>query len=56
MTNMKFFAEAWTLEAQLLGFLSGSWCRGSSGGHGMSVAYDVTGMERKMGRRDHDQA
>jgi hypothetical protein len=39
------------VEAHLLGFLSGS-----SDGYGMSVAYEVTGVERKMDGRDYDQA
>ena len=48
--------QAWTLEAHLLGFFSGSWSCGSSDGRGMSVACEVAGVERKMDRRDHDQA
>ena len=52
----KVLMLAWTLEAHLLGFFSGSWCCGSSKGRGMSVACEVIGVERKMDRRDHDQA
>lgn len=52
----KVLMQAWTLEAHLLGFFSGSWCCGSSDGRGMSVACEVAGVERKMNRRDHDQA
>jgi hypothetical protein len=56
MIDIKFLPEAWTLEAHLLGFFSGSWRRGSSEGYGMSVVCEVAGVERKMDRRDHDQA
>lgn len=52
----KVLMQAWTLVAHLLGFFSGSWCRGYSDGHGMSVACEVAGVERKMDRRNHDQA
>jgi hypothetical protein len=52
----KVLMLTWTLEAHLLGFSSDSWCCGSSNGRGMSVACEVTGVERKMDRRDHDQA
>ena len=52
----KVLMQAWTLEAHLLGFLSGSWCCASGNGRGMSVACEVAGVERKMDRRDHDQA
>ena len=34
----KVLMQAWTLEAHLLGFFSGSWSCGSSDGSGMSVA------------------
>jgi hypothetical protein len=56
MINIRFLSEAWTLEARLLAFLSGGWYRGFSGGRGMTVAYEVTGVERKTDRRDHHQA
>jgi hypothetical protein len=56
MINIRFLLEAWTLEAHLLGFFSGSWYCGSSDGYGMSVACEVAGVERKMDRRDHDKA
>ena len=56
MINIRFLPEAWTLEAHLLGFFSGSWCCGSSDGYGMSVACEVADVERKMDRRDHDKA
>jgi hypothetical protein len=52
----KVLMQAWTLEAHLLGFFSGSWYCGSSSGCGMSVACEVAGAERKMDRRDHDKA
>jgi hypothetical protein len=52
----KVLMQAWTLEAHLLGFFSGSWCCGSNDGRGMSVACEVAGVERKMDRRDHDKA
>jgi hypothetical protein len=51
MINIKLLPEASTLEAPLLGFLTGS-----SNGHGISVVCEVTGVERKMDWRDHDQA
>jgi hypothetical protein len=47
MINIKLLAEAWTLMAHLLAILSDS-----SDGHDMSVAYEVTGVERRMDRRD----
>jgi hypothetical protein len=50
MINIKLLPGALTLVAHL-GFLSGS-----SAGHAMSVAYEVSIVERKMDRRDHDQA
>jgi hypothetical protein len=56
MINIRFMPEAWTLEARLLALLSGGWCRGFSDGRGMTVAYEVTGVERKTDRRDHYQA
>jgi hypothetical protein len=51
MINIKLLAEAWTLMAQLLPFLLDSRV-----GHDISVAYEVTGVERRMDRRDDDQA
>jgi hypothetical protein len=50
MINIKLLAEAGSLKAHLLAFLLDS-----SDGHDMSVAYEVTGVERRMDRRD-DQA
>jgi hypothetical protein len=47
MINMKLLAEAWTLKAHMLAFLLDN-----SDGHDMSVAYEVTGVERRMDRRD----
>jgi hypothetical protein len=50
----KVLTQTWTLEEHLLGFFSGSWCCGFSNGRSTSVACGVTGVERKMDRRDHD--
>jgi hypothetical protein len=52
----KVLMQTWSLEAHLLGFFSASWSCGSSDGRGMSVACEVAEVERKMDRRDHDQA
>jgi hypothetical protein len=50
MINIKLLAEDWTLKAHLLAFLLDS-----SDGHDMSVAYEVTGVERRVDRRDDHQ-
>jgi hypothetical protein len=51
MINIKLLAEAWTLKAHLLAFLLDG-----GNGHDMLVAYEVTGVERRMDRRDDHQA
>jgi hypothetical protein len=51
MINIQLLAEAWTLKAHLLAFLLDS-----GDGHDVSVAYEVTGVVRRMDRRDDDPA
>jgi hypothetical protein len=50
MINIKLLAEGWILKAYLLAFLLDS-----SDCHDMSVAYEVTGAERRMDSRDDHQ-
>ena len=47
MINIQLLAEAWTLKAHLLAFLLDS-----SDGHDALAAYEVTGVARRMDRRD----
>jgi hypothetical protein len=47
MINIQLLAEAWTLKAHLLAFLLDS-----SDGHDALAAYEVTGVVRRMDRRD----